>query len=255
MLGASFDSPADWRQRWSLVVEKIERVQSPVDSQALLASLSHPVRPFVLAFANAHAMNSMVRSVSFFEAMRSADLVLRDGSGMATLFKLLRMQPGLNLNGTDFIPQLIRAFDGRRIALFGTRDPYLSRGKLRVQRELAPHSQLIAADGFLAVEAYALLAVEHQPPLIVLGMGMPRQEEVAAQLRALLDFPCLIVCGGAIIDFLGGKTPRAPLWMQKSGLEWLFRLALEPRRLFQRYVIGNPLFLTRALRLASLSRR
>jgi N-acetylglucosaminyldiphosphoundecaprenol N-acetyl-beta-D-mannosaminyltransferase len=255
MLTSSFDSPADWRQRWSLLVEKIERVQSPADSQALLASLSHPVRPLVLAFANAHAMNSMAASVSFFEAMRSADLVLRDGSGMSTLFKLLRMPPGLNLNGTDFIPQLIRAFDGRKIALFGTRDPYLSKGQLRVQQELAPHSQLIATDGFRAVEAYALLAVEHRPSLIVLGMGMPRQEEVAARLRALLDFPCLIVCGGAIIDFLGGKTPRAPLWMQKSGLEWLFRLGLEPRRLFQRYVIGNPLFLTRALRLASLNRR
>ncbi|MEP6772572.1 MAG: WecB/TagA/CpsF family glycosyltransferase, partial [Polaromonas sp.] len=59
----------------------------------------------------------------------------------------------------------------------------------------------------------------------------------------------------AILDFLGDKTPRAPLWMQKAGMEWLFRLALEPRRLFQRYVIGNPLFLTRALRLASLNRR
>lgn len=254
MTSASLDSSMDWRQRWALVVEKIERVQTPVDSQALVTSLSHPAKPLVLAFANAHAMNSMVVSVPFFEAIRSADVVLRDGSGMATLFKLLRMQPGLNLNGTDLIPRLIRAFDGRSIALFGTRDPYLSRGKLRVERDLAPHSQVISADGFLDVQAYALLAVAHQPALIVLGMGMPRQEEVAAQLRALLDFPCLIVCGGAIIDFLGGKTPRAPLWMQKAGLEWLFRLALEPRRLFQRYVIGNPLFLTRALRLASLSR-
>ncbi|MEO8387063.1 WecB/TagA/CpsF family glycosyltransferase [Polaromonas sp.] len=255
MLNISFDSPADWRERWALLVQKIERVQSPVDSQALLASLAHPARPLVLAFANAHAMNSMVASVPFFEAMRSADLVLRDGSGMATLFRLLRMQPGLNLNGTDFIPQLIRAFDGRRIALFGTRDPYLAKARLRVQQDLAPHSQTITAHGFLDVEAYALLAVQHQPALIVLGMGMPRQEEVAARLRGLLDFPCLIVCGGAILDFLGDKTPRAPLWMQKAGMEWLFRLALEPRRLFQRYVIGNPLFLTRALRLASLNRR
>ncbi|MEP6772095.1 MAG: glycosyltransferase, partial [Polaromonas sp.] len=93
MLNISFDSPADWRERWALLVQKIERVQSPVDSQALLASLAHPARPLVLAFANAHAMNSMVASVPFFEAMRSADLVLRDGSGMATLFRLLRMQP------------------------------------------------------------------------------------------------------------------------------------------------------------------
>jgi N-acetylglucosaminyldiphosphoundecaprenol N-acetyl-beta-D-mannosaminyltransferase len=200
-------------------------------------------------------MNSMASSAPFFEAMQSADRVLRDGSGMATLFKLLGMQPGLNLNGTDLIPQLIHAFDGRGIALFGTREPYLEKAWQRVRQELAPHSPVIRANGFLDAQSYALLAMAHRPALIVLGMGMPRQEEVAAGLRGVLDYPCLIVCGGAIIDFLGGKTPRAPLWMRKTGLEWVFRLALEPRRLFQRYVIGNPLFLTRALRLASFNRR
>lgn len=253
----SFDaaSPTDWRRRWSLLLEKIERVQGPAEGQALLAELSHPRAPSVLAFANAHAMNSMAVSAPFFEAMRSADRVLRDGSGMATLFKLLRMEPGLNLNGTDLIPKLIHAFDGRSIALFGTREPYLENAWQRVRQDLAPHSAVIHANGFLDAEAYAALAAEHRPALIVLGMGMPRQEEVAAQLRGVLGYPCLIVCGGAIIDFLGGKTPRAPLWMRKTGLEWVFRLALEPRRLFQRYVIGNPLFLSRALLLASLNRQ
>jgi exopolysaccharide biosynthesis WecB/TagA/CpsF family protein len=246
---------ADWRQRWNFLVEKIERVQTMADEQQLLRRLGHPGRPFVLAFANAHAMNSLAASTPFFDALCSADMVLRDGSGMATLFKLLRMPPGLNLNGTDLIPQLIRQFDGRCIALFGTQDPYLQRGLQVVTQELAPRSSYVSAHGFLEVAAYTELAAKNQPALIVLGMGMPRQEEVAASLRSALAFPCLIVCGGAIIDFLGNKTPRAPLWIRKTGLEWIFRLALEPRRLFRRYVIGNPLFLTRALRLASLNRR
>ena len=255
MLSPGTTSPPDWHSRWSLLLAKIERVQGPTEGQALLAELSHPRAPTVLAFANAHAMNSMAVSAPFFDAMRSADRVLRDGSGMATLFKLLRMEPGLNLNGTDLIPRLIRAFDGRSIALFGTREPWLENAWRRVQQDLAPHSTVIRANGFLDAGAYAALAAEHKPALIVLGMGMPRQEEVAAGLRAVLGHPCLIVCGGAIIDFLGGKTPRAPLWIRRVGMEWAFRLALEPRRLFQRYVIGNPLFLTRALRLASLQRR
>lgn len=255
MLNSRTVSPHDWRSRWSLLLEKIERVQSPSESQALLAELSYPRAPSVLAFANAHAMNSMAVSASFFDALHSADRVLRDGSGMATLFKLLRMEPGVNLNGTDLIPRLIRAFDGRGIALFGTRDPWLETAWQHVRQDLAPHSTVIRADGFLQADAYAALAAEHKPALIVLGMGMPRQEEVAAGLRAVLDYPCLIVCGGAIIDFLGGKTPRAPLWVRRVGMEWVFRLALEPRRLFQRYVIGNPLFLSRALRLASFNRR
>jgi N-acetylglucosaminyldiphosphoundecaprenol N-acetyl-beta-D-mannosaminyltransferase len=255
MVSSRITPPPDWRSRWQLLLEKIERVQGPSEGQALLAELSYPRAPSVLAFANAHAMNSMAVSASFFDAMNSADRVLRDGSGMATLFKLLRMEPGLNLNGTDLIPRLIRAFDGRGIALFGTRDPWLENASQHVRKELAPHSTVIHADGFLDAGAYAALAVEHRPALIVLGMGMPRQEEVAAGLRAVLGYPCLIVCGGAIIDFLGGKTPRAPLWIRRAGMEWVFRLALEPRRLFQRYVIGNPLFLSRALRLASFHRR
>ena len=59
--------------------------------------------------------------------------------------------------------------------------------------------------------------------------------------------PCLIVCGGAILDFLGGKVSRAPLWLRRLGGEWIFRLMREPKRLFMRYVVGNPLFLLRAL--------
>lgn len=254
MLNGQIKAAPDWRQRWSLLVEKIERVHTGADEQQLLAFLGQPDKPFMLAFANAHAMNSLAASAPFFDALCSADMVLRDGSGMASLFRLLGMPPGINLNGTDLIPQLLRQFNGRNIALFGTKNPYLLEAQQVVEQEMAPRSKCVAAHGFLDVNAYATLAVRHRPALIVLGMGMPRQEEVAAALRAALDFPCLIVCGGAIIDFLGGKTPRAPAWMRSTGLEWMYRLALEPRRLFQRYVIGNPLFLSRALRLASLRR-
>lgn len=244
-----------WLQHWTQLVEKIERVHSSADEQLLLLRLSHPQRPFVLAFANAHAMNSLATSSPFFEALHSADVVLRDGSGMAALFKLFGLAPGLNLNGTDLIPSLIPHFDGRCIALFGTQNPYLTRGMQAMKQTLAPRSEFVSENGFLDVQSYVMLALEHRPALIILGMGMPKQEEVASVLRAALPFACLIVCGGAIIDFFGGKTPRSPVWMRKTGMEWLFRLAMEPRRLFQRYVIGNPLFLKRAVTLASMSRR
>jgi exopolysaccharide biosynthesis WecB/TagA/CpsF family protein len=243
----------EWVQHWVQLLNKIERVETLAERRQLLERLSHPVRPLVLAFANAHAMNSLAISNYFFETLCSADVVLRDGSGMATLFNFLKVPPGLNLNGTDLIPELIRQFDGRCIALFGTQSPYLERGLKIVQQKLASQSLYISANGFFDTGTYIKLAHQNRPALIVLGMGMPRQEEVATALRSSLDFPCLIVCGGAIIDFLGGKTPRAPSWMRKMGMEWVFRLGMEPRRLFQRYVIGNPIFLTRALRVASLS--
>lgn len=246
---------SDWRQRWLELIGQIKRVQSVAEEQDLLQRLCAPDRPLVLAFANAHAMNSLATSFSFFEALRSADVVLRDGSGMATLFKLLKLSPGINLNGTDLIPRLLRHFNNRCIAVFGTQSPYLDKGLQTIAAKLAPGSRCLSAHGFLDVDAYIALVAAGRPGVIVLGMGMPRQEKVALALRASVDFPCLIICGGAIIDFLGGKTPRAPSWVRRAGMEWIFRLVREPKRLFRRYVIGNPVFLARALLLAALSWR
>lgn len=196
-------------------------------------------------------MNSLARSKPFFEALNSADVVLRDGSGMASLFRFLKLKPGLNLNGTDLIPLLIERFDGRPVAFFGTQEPYLTRGVASAKAVHAPRSEFTFADGFRDVAGYVEQAMDGRPALIILGMGMPKQELVAVELRTRINWPCLVICGGAIIDFLGGRTPRAPKWVRRSGLEWAFRLGMEPKRLFHRYVIGNPLFLVRAWLLAS----
>jgi N-acetylglucosaminyldiphosphoundecaprenol N-acetyl-beta-D-mannosaminyltransferase len=245
----------DWQTGWRQLVDGLERVDAGAGEAQLLERLAQPARPTVLAFVNAHAMNSAASSPDFLRALRAADVVLRDGSGMAILLKLLALRPGLNLNGTDLIPRLLRRYAGRGIALFGTQEPYLGRARQHVLQTLAAGSSCIAADGFRPVGDYLELARAHAPVLIVLGMGMPRQEEVARELRAALRHPCLIVCGGAIIDFMGGKTPRAPRWMRAFGMEWAYRLALEPRRLFRRYVLGNPLFLARAVAFAVRSAR
>jgi len=82
----------------------------------------------------------------------------------------------------------------------------------------------------------------------VLGMGMPKQERVARLLRAHLGSPTLIVCGGATLDFLGGRVRRAPVWVRRADLEWLYRLALEPRRLWGRYGPGGIRFVMRMRR-------
>ena len=225
--------------------------------ERLFDALLHPAGPRVLAFANAHAFNLAARDAAFFEDLVAADWLLRDGQGMAWLLWLMGQAPGLNLNGTDLIPALVtrlgKAQPGARIALLGTRAPWLARAGTRMQA-LAGGTRCLIADGFLPDDEYLRLARSESPHLVVLAMGMPRQERLARALRAAAPAPCLIVCGGAIADFLGGRFVRAPHWVQRIGLEWCWRLAREPRRLFGRYVLGNPLFLARALWLA-LSRR
>ncbi|QHG64866.1 WecB/TagA/CpsF family glycosyltransferase [Pseudomonas putida] len=234
-----------WLQRWKSVMGKLRLVQDATEEQRLLVSLSSPQRATVLGFVNAHAMNLVAGKADYCQALAAADVLLRDGAGMAILLRRLGLAPGLNMNGTDFIPKLLAAFNGRRVAFWGTREPFLSAAAQRCEAQYGVHV-VSRHDGFAEVDTYLGLAQAHQPALIVLGMGMPKQEQVAARLAAL-DSPCLIVCGGAIVDFLGGKVTRAPHWVRRLNGEWVFRLLKEPKRLFARYVIGNPVFLLRAV--------
>jgi exopolysaccharide biosynthesis WecB/TagA/CpsF family protein len=244
----------DQYERWRRIIQKVRRIEDPQALESLLIDLRSGSRPQTLGFVNAHALNTVARSPDFFDALSSADMLLRDGSGIATLYSLMGQRPGLNMNGTDLIPILLRRFNGAKIALYGTSERYLARACRSVQR-LVPDSALSSAHGFLPPEAYVERALSARPELIVLGMGMPKQEAVAQRLRNALQGPCLIVCGGAILDFLGARVSRAPRILRTVGLEWLYRLALEPRRLFVRYVIGNPVFLYRALRFTRAQRK
>lgn len=234
-----------WQQRWRALVDKLRVVGDPEDEQRLIECLSKPKATTVLGFVNAHAMNLVAGSRDYYNALAAADVLLRDGSGMSILFRRLGLTPGLNMNGTDFIPKLLAAYKGRRVAFWGTEEPFLMRA-VQCSETMFAVNVVSAEHGFAEVEHYLDLAQQLQPELIVLGMGMPKQEVVAARL-AVNGAPCLIVCGGAILDFLGGKVTRAPQWLRRLGCEWVFRLLSEPKRLFQRYVLGNPIFLVRTL--------
>jgi exopolysaccharide biosynthesis WecB/TagA/CpsF family protein len=234
-----------WQVRWSRIVAAIRIVASPLEEQALLAELVTGASTRMLGFVNAYAMNCVVDNPGFFAALASADILLRDGSGMAMLYRRCGRDCGLNMNGTDFIPRILAAFHGRRVAVWGTREPSVGAAAARCEAQFGV--QVVSREhGFHEVDFYRRLAQATGPDLILLGMGMPKQEQVAQVLRQHTPVPALIICGGAIIDFLGGKVERSPAWMRRLGIEWLYRLGREPRRLFRRYVIGNPLFLYRA---------
>ncbi|MEI7785438.1 MAG: WecB/TagA/CpsF family glycosyltransferase [Betaproteobacteria bacterium] len=238
---------------WVPILERLQPVHSEIAARALLRRLAKSARqarkPRVLAFVNAHALNLAAESAAFARALSTADVLLRDGAGLALLLRRCGRPAGVNMNGTDFIPQLLRACDGLPVSVLGTREPYLERGLTRMQRDFVPRSAVWGVDGFQPSTTYLHLLRERRPSLVLLAMGMPRQEELAQWLRSHLDHGCLLVCGGAIVDFLAGRTRRAPALLQRLGMEWLWRLSQEPVRLFKRYVIGNPLFLWRTWQL------
>ena len=92
------------------------------------------------------------------------------------------------------------------------------------------------------VAASARLMQEAGAQAVWIGLGAPKQDLMALRLRKLHAAP-LILCVGAAFDFMAGTMPRAPRWMRRYGLEWAYRLSSDPRRLWRRYVLGNPRFI------------
>ncbi len=235
-------SPADPRERITRLLDRLTVVPDG-SVEAFVAGIGSTPGPFVISFVNAHAVNLACEDDAFFESLVESDLLLRDGKGMKILCEAVGVDPGVNMNGTDLIPRLLERYRGRRIALCGTRDPFLAQAAEQVD---AP---VLVLDGFQPIEDYGPAVKEARPDLVVLGMGMPKQEQVARELKRTLATDIVVVNGGAILDFMAGRFSRAPRWVRGAGLEWAYRLAKEPRRLFARYVIGNAVFLSRVVAL------
>src|SRR6476661_1588303 len=108
MSGAT--EPQAWIGTWRKLLERLSSIGSTQQESQLLRVLASPAYPTVLGFANAHAMNSAAEDADFSRALAGCDVLLRDGSGVAILLRLLGQEPGLNLNGTDLIPKLLRRF-------------------------------------------------------------------------------------------------------------------------------------------------
>lgn len=174
----------------------------------LLEELQHPSGPYIVSFVNAHAANLVWNTPSIGESLLCSNLLLRDGVGVQLGLKAFGRPHGLNMNGTDFIPQIAKAYSGRRVALFGTRSPWLEIAREKLESEglvvVASH------DGFSSLETYLDLAAKTEPELVILAMGMPKQEHLAVRLRDRLSHPVLIVNGGAVLDFLGDRVTQHP---------------------------------------------
>lgn len=232
------------------LIAKIRVVEDDAALKSLFGEIRKAAeeRPVRLGFVNAHAINFCYENEVFLNDLGSCDYLLRDGAGMKILFKLLKREAGLNLNGTDLIPRIIKSYKGKTAALLGTDSPYLEKARDKIAAmDVRP---VLLMDGYQEAWRYPEALNQTPADLVILAMGMPKQEYVASLVIEKYKTPSLIVCGGAILDFMGGKVKRAPEFFRKSGSEWLYRLSQEPVRLFNRYVIGNFVFLWRALSLS-----
>lgn len=232
----------------SSLVSKISIINQIIEKDSLIETLKQIDNPTVISFINAHAINTCYQNTIFFEKLKQSDYLLRDGVGLEILFKKAGLSPGLNMNGTDFIPEILNSQKSEDIALYGTSVRNVETTAEILERN--SYKIISRLNGFMDQDTYIDDAKAKKPKIILLGMGMPKQEEIAIALKNQLDYPCLIINGGALIDFMSNRIKRAPKIIRRFKCEWLFRLAQEPGRLYKRYLIGNFLFLIRTRILA-----
>jgi len=203
-----------------------------------------------VSFLNAHNANIAYADPVFAEALDDF-LILPDGIGVDLAARLLYGAPFPdNLNGTDFIPAFLQASTTPlTVGLLGATRVNAEAASAKLAALAVQHRFVVIHDGYFsaAEEPGIVDRIEAlRPDVLLVAMGVPRQELWIA--RHIDARHCTLpIAVGALLDFLSGAVPRAPLWMRRQRLEWLFRLLIEPSRLWRRYVVGNPLFLLRVV--------
>ncbi|WP_150525350.1 WecB/TagA/CpsF family glycosyltransferase [Roseibium sediminis] len=205
-----------------------------------------------VAICNAHTLLTAFDDQTYADVLQKMTL-LNDGIGVNIANMVLngRRFPA-NLNGTDFVPQLLKEIGiPLRIYLLGARSEQLDGAAAAIAADYPLHKVVGKRNGYFdAVDIETICAdiSAAKPDLLLVAMGNPRQERFIMEHQDKLHVTVAIGVG-ALFDFMSGSVVRAPRILQFAGLEWLFRFAQEPRRLFRRYVVGIPRFLYRVWRL------
>jgi exopolysaccharide biosynthesis WecB/TagA/CpsF family protein len=229
------------------VLTKITVMATEADETRLIARMANTQKPISACFVNQHTLILALRSSHFARRLLDSDILLRDGIGVELCLAALGRSPGRNMCGTDVIPRIALAFAGRRTALFGTEEPWLSKAAAILAES---GCEIVARmDGFRPGPEYVAEVCRTRPDLIILAMGSPKQETVSSMIASSIVTPAAIVNGGAIADMLAGRFERAPLWLRRARGEWLFRLLQEPKRLWRRYLLGGVVFAWYLMRL------
>jgi N-acetylglucosaminyldiphosphoundecaprenol N-acetyl-beta-D-mannosaminyltransferase len=202
--------------------------------------------PKLVFASNGHAIALAARDGQFRDTFVQADLIHADGQASVFASRLFTNTPVPERSATtDFIHDAARigAVHGLRFFLLGATEE-ANAATARILAEAYPGLQIAGRlHGYFSEYDEDEIVDEinlTRPDVIWVGLSVPREYEFAVRNRHRLKAGWVVTCGGCF-NFVTGSYRRAPQWMQAAGLEWLYRLAREPRRLFWRYAVTNPL--------------
>jgi N-acetylglucosaminyldiphosphoundecaprenol N-acetyl-beta-D-mannosaminyltransferase len=215
----------------------------------------------MVCHANVHMAMEAFDDPDLRRQLNAADRVTPDGVPLVWALRWLGLRDAGRVYGPTLTERLCRRAQeqGLPVGFYGGRPEVLDALVTRLAERFPrlriafacspPFRPPTSEEDRRAVEAIAASGAR----LLFVGLGCPKQERWMARHRPAL--PCVLLGVGAAFDFLAGATPQAPAWMQRVGLEWLFRLAFEPRRLWRRYLVHNPRFVWHFARRHGFARR
>ncbi len=218
-------------------------------------SSNRDARGLAIHFCNAYNVALARTEIGYREVLEQGDIIFSDGVPITWVGK--RVRPDLTkqwerVYGPDVMSGVLEqsSTDGPRHYLLGGTPDVLQELQSMVSTRY-PDARIVGAESppFRTPTAAELQErdqriFESGADIVWVGLGTPKQDYEVARLAARL--PVTAIAVGAAFDFLAGTKPQAPTWMQRSGTEWLFRFASEPRRLAKRYLWGNSVFLIEA---------
>lgn len=177
------------------------------------------------------------RDPEFSALIKQADITIADGSPLVWAAK--KKQPSLRemqrVTGSDLTRNLILSVRPQDTAIIGGKNPRLALEK----QGLDPRDDWFIFDGMVTIDDSTIKRFVEELAgrrLVFVALGVPKQEKLIRALRPRMPETTFIAVGGSF-EFLAGLTNRAPEWMQRRGMEWVYRLGSEPRRLWRRYLV------------------
>ena len=209
-------------------------------------------RLVVMSYVNIHTLNIAYETPWFRDFLNRSYLTFCDGFGVKLAARLTGQDLPQRFTPPDFVESICDAARRQnwRVFFLGAKPGVAQRAADRLAARL-PGLQIRTHHGYFdkSVDGTENRRAreqinQFQPQILVVGFGMPVQEKWILENILSLDIN-IALPAGAMFDYLSGEVRRGPRWLTDHGFEWLSRLAIEPRRLWKRYLIGNPLFVWR----------
>ncbi len=229
---------------------KLTILREPDLDQAVQAALTR-TSPNVFSYLNLHVLHQATKHKALQEALNAADEVYCDSDGLRIWLDWKRKISLEKLTGADFMPDLLGRMgrEGVSIFLLGGEKESVEKARMKIETMSGGITVLGHHHGYFdEAESDRMIETVNRlkPQLLLVGLGTPRQEVWVHRYRHRLRVP-LIWCVGAWFDYLSGKEKRAPTWMLRHNLEWLFRWGQHPRGHTWRVVWEIPLFFLRQI--------